>query len=664
MKIESLTMKNFRQYYGRQTIDFAQGENQEVVTVILGENGRGKTGIYRAMLFALFGDEKLNQDTDEASLNLVNLKAIKESNDNVEAEVTLTFSHNSQQYVISRKLVGGLINDKVTEQRAGQKLKGITSGEEWIGEEDISLQIQQFIDERVKNYFFFDGERIERLTRVSHQQRKEISTGIKNLLKIDDVFKTEAVLKEVKSKANAELSKYSSGEYKKALHELEKREKEYADLLLEKENNEEYSSTMENELNNVNQKLSEFESMSALLNSRDQLEQEVKKAEAKIEEKTMQLRVFNDYLPLMMGEDTLELVQAKLKKELENQDFSGISSSFVQQLVSDMQCICGTDLSKNQEQLQELKSLEASVKEYEENKTSHELLEALNSLFDFLSGRKDVIELQLTDINQMSYEKEENQVKLEKLNNRLSDSAEGEMQHLNDKRKELHRKIDEAENQRERLQSQLTSLTETIKNGKSHLKELEKRSGVRSKLLEKNDLLDRSLQTMSGLIATFEKEMIEELERAAQQNLQYLLDASGQSMISRVKINKDYSIEVYNAYNQPFLANISQGQRQVLSLSFITALAQVAGGDSTLEMPLLMDTPFGRLSEMHQKNLIDYLPQICSQWVLLVTGREFGEEEKKKFEEFGVLGKFYELESQEAGMTVIREKQEIGGVKK
>src|SRR5699024_1205989 len=120
---------------------------------------------------------------------------------------------------------------------------------------------------------------------------------------------------------------------------------------------------------------------------------------------------------------------------------------------------------------------------------------------------------------------------------------------------------------------------------------------------------------------------------------------------------KNYNLEVLNHYGQPFLANISQGQRQVLSLSFISALAQVAGGTSAMEMPLFMDTPFGRLSGTHQKNLIEYLPQICSQWVLLVTDKEFGAAERMQFRKANTIGRFYELVSEEAGVTNIREIQ-------
>lgn len=57
MIIESLTLENFRQFRGKHTLRFSHGKKN--VTVVLGENGRGKTGLFRALMFCLFGDRHL-----------------------------------------------------------------------------------------------------------------------------------------------------------------------------------------------------------------------------------------------------------------------------------------------------------------------------------------------------------------------------------------------------------------------------------------------------------------------------------------------------------------------------------------------------------------------------------------------------------------------------
>ena len=82
MFIETLTLTNFRQFRGKHTLRFAHGRKN--VTVVFGENGRGKTGLYRALMFCLFGDRQLSQDgtaIDEREVHLVNTAAVQESRD-------------------------------------------------------------------------------------------------------------------------------------------------------------------------------------------------------------------------------------------------------------------------------------------------------------------------------------------------------------------------------------------------------------------------------------------------------------------------------------------------------------------------------------------------------------------------------------------------------
>jgi len=101
------------------------------------------------------------------------------------------------------------------------------------------------------------------------------------------------------------------------------------------------------------------------------------------------------------------------------------------------------------------------------------------------------------------------------------------------------------------------------------------------------------------------------------------------------------------------LGDISAGQRQLLSLAFISALAQTASNNRLFQMPLFMDTPFGRLSLEHRRNLINHIPQLCAQWILLATDTELRREEAQKIRETNSLGCFYRLVSTDDGSTKI-----------
>ena len=90
MIIKTLKLENFKSYKN-STIDFDQG-----ISLILGENGSGKSSILEAISFALFG--KLNTKLDEAIRKPIN------DEDTIEKmSVTLTFKHNGKTYKIKRQ---------------------------------------------------------------------------------------------------------------------------------------------------------------------------------------------------------------------------------------------------------------------------------------------------------------------------------------------------------------------------------------------------------------------------------------------------------------------------------------------------------------------------------------------------------------------------------
>jgi DNA sulfur modification protein DndD len=136
-----------------------------------------------------------------------------------------------------------------------------------------------------------------------------------------------------------------------------------------------------------------------------------------------------------------------------------------------------------------------------------------------------------------------------------------------------------------------------------------------------------------------------------------LIDKEGYEVLRSIIVSEDYSLQVLDRWNQPFLANISAGQRQIMSISFIIALAKAASSDNLLGLPLFMDTPFGRLSSTHRGNLISILASIAGQWILLATDTEFRKQEAAALQKSGNWSKFYYLKPDGKGNTIIEEKK-------
>ncbi|MCD5324456.1 MULTISPECIES: AAA family ATPase [Pontibacillus] len=660
MIISKLTMNHFRQFYGDQTIDFAVDEHQ-MVTVILGENGRGKTGIYRALLFALFGDRFLEQDAKGDGLLLANSKALKEDqereNKGIETCVEIHFSHQGNSYILHRSQIARIeTNGKVKEEDHDLWLKNVEDNETLTRKADINELVYSILDDRVKHYFFFDGERIERLTRTNQDQKNEISMGIRNLLKIDQAVKSKQVLQHLLKKTNKELQNHSTGEYRQALQKREDLQKQREEYKAEKENIENTLSNDAHRYQEIEDELERFEKEKELIQQRRQLESDLDYAKEQVGHSQHALTSFSDTLSLLMSRDILFDVKKQLDLYLgEKRQEDVMSSKGIQELLEDLTCICGRDFVEESTEYQQLQSLYHAVQNQEANKDYHQLKAKVMQLIGFLDGKEEDLKNQVETIKNAEQSVDDLSYQVEKLNQQLSGTGEEQLQSLNEEREDLLRKQTHQRHEMDQVKEKLDGIESEIQKVNLQIKDLKVKSGAHQQLVKKEETLSASLEAMKRIISKFEKDVMEDLEIAATQNLSYLLDESGQENLKEVKVRSDYSLDVLNAFNQPFLANISQGQRQVLSLSFITALAQVAGGSNTLEMPLFMDTPFGRLSSTHQENLMSFIPQITSQWVLLVTDREYDQNAQNKFEQMGVVGKYYILESTEPGVTQVKE---------
>lgn len=187
MKLQQMRIKNFRQFYGEQQIIFAQ--DNENITIIFGENGKGKTGIFRALMYCLFGSTHLQQDDPKETIHLVNLLKLEEQLGlPVEALVEVEFEHKGKQYTLSRSLKGLKRDSKIQEKTGLVSLTIAYDGnvlKVTKDELEVSQEINNIIDEKIKDFFLFDAEKIDTLTKTDASVKEEVKTGIVKLLDID-----------------------------------------------------------------------------------------------------------------------------------------------------------------------------------------------------------------------------------------------------------------------------------------------------------------------------------------------------------------------------------------------------------------------------------------------------------------------------------------------
>lgn len=661
MKLHKIEINNFRQFKGSQSIDFSVDDTKNV-TVIYGENGRGKTGIFRALMFCLYGDRSLSQDELSGDLKkegllLINEIALKENiGKKVEAIVTIHFSHNDRTIVITRKIAGlmktdgNIVQDPV-DRVEFQKTDNSNTLPIETDPDKVESEIQDILNSRLRDYFLFDGERIERLTRNTKERRAEVRQGIRALLDLDSMELANKSLEKLISQIEKEIKYKSTGKLQEISTAIDELNSKIEKLEDEQEANEQESKRLEHRILKISEIISINEETAEKERKRQDLiktkmDKEVERDELK---KEMSSRL-NKSGQLVC----YELIE-QLREELELRRDKGqlppeVRRGFVEKLLENEKCICGTPL--DEAHLQEKQNLIDFLSKHYTPGLGEETMNLLFSLTR-ISSKNEVL---ANDFSRLL-------INNKKLNDEILD-LETRIKLLGDELGEGGYSVDDLIIERKKCEDELKELEHTIDVNNIEInrainerEEIRKEWNVLNKqqshiqsLVKRRDLTDETLVELQTIYNRFAIEVKEKLEAKSSEKFSRLADIETQKDIKRISIDENYMLDVLNWAGQRRLGEISAGQRQIVSLSFILALIQVAGD---LEVPLFMDTPFGRLSGSHRDHLLNTIPQMASQWILLATDTEFTEAEANALRHTGAWGQLFDLVKEEEGITKI-----------
>ncbi|GGC53525.1 DNA sulfur modification protein DndD [Hoyosella rhizosphaerae] len=150
--------------------------------------------------------------------------------------------------------------------------------------------------------------------------------------------------------------------------------------------------------------------------------------------------------------------------------------------------------------------------------------------------------------------------------------------------------------------------------------------------------IDKVKETLRALKAAAVERHIDRIGALVLEALQQLLRK--QSLVSAVKISSDdYGVELAGADGSVISANqLSAGERQLLAVALLWGLARASGQP----LPVVIDTPLGRLDGTHRERLLDgYFPHASHQVILLSTDTEI---DKNAFQRIsGDVARVYRL---------------------
>lgn len=632
MKLERITLENFRQYFGRQRLEFAK-DKQHKVTVIHGINGTGKTSLFLAINWCLYGSEYVKNVGELISKEAANRAQVSEY---VEMSVEISFLHDGERYIVKRSRSGMRMIDGSTQDNAPDEFTMVRmhgDGQSETVKNPIGT-INAILPSNVRTYFLFDGEKIDDFAKPS--SAKQVKEAIYLVFKLEILDRARKHLDAAANDYRKELKNASSGELRilidkdeKARADLEKNEKRQSEILSELE-------SVRNKITDIDQQLRETQNAKILQQQRDRIGRDLRQRRTELDTITNIIRDTAIGAYFTITKSAVERALGILDTKRERGEIpSNIRKQLIIDLLYQMKCICGRDFEEHSsEHLRLLKLADTTLPD----SLGDDVLEISAALRAFEARGVTV----RGSINQSMKQRamlvdliKELEAEADDVGRQLKGSPLEEVSRLEKQREEFVADSGSYNNELGRLGERIEKLTKDIAQLDKDIIKARKNEQKEKLLSTKLYIAQQGADAIKETYQIYADDMRLKIEAKTKEVFKRLVWK--ESYFRDVRLDQDFNLVIIDQYGRQARPELSAGERQVLSLSFITAMSRI----SEEEAPLVMDTPFGRLSSQHRSNITENLPILADQLVLLVTDEELRDQARANLEPY--IGREYRL---------------------
>lgn len=177
MIINNVKIKNFRCYYGENSIPF---NSNGKITLIYGDSGYGKSSFLQFFRWMFYNDPDFGKDNDKPLFNLGAYNELNKFGDQVEVSGQIDFEHLGVLYRLSKTQYWSysLNPMKSTLQKSDYNLLVLNSETDSYDpfRGNVANQINTILPKGLSKYFLLDGERSREIVLESNELRKAIQT--------------------------------------------------------------------------------------------------------------------------------------------------------------------------------------------------------------------------------------------------------------------------------------------------------------------------------------------------------------------------------------------------------------------------------------------------------------------------------------------------------
>lgn len=696
MIIKNITIENFQSYYESQTMEFSKGLN-----LIIGNGGKGKSKLFNAFYWVLFGKiyitgigwcttDNLPQSAKFAMqrYEFINKRALFKAqiNDKIRASVQIEIEDDKGcDYIIERsvsalRLEGEEWDSNDAWQVGGNMLKvsfDSTTGTKVLNDLLAEDKINELFPDGIRNYIWFQGESLESL--INFRNKETLKAAVKHI----SYFPYYEKLSEIISKSKLKITGIES----RKLKEVNKHNLSVKGLLStidnlnykiarEEENKKQFETHIEAikiALADGETKISGLASYSMLIKKYKDCENEINKLLSETtridefqREKLPSLWILRGIEPMI--QKCKEIIEKHKEEEYtvpEKKYLDNPSRSKLEEILKNKKCfVCGTEFSEDDAQYhyitERLRLQEEYLKEMEEYTSNMQLSKQFNMFVGKIQDYPDSLLISLSKIDKQWKDSENELEKYMAQRRRKQDEKRKLDEQIEDIKKKhgidpvtqaetagiVNSSIRASRSNLETQQRKLDVSKQTLSNYRSELRAAEREL---EKLGAKDTTVVKVPETEWKNISTFLEDICKKVQENARKELLRKIEERANVFYAKftehdngykgnVKIGDDYSIE--------FDAGLNTSHEDRKKMSIINALLSLNQEAMGIYYPFISDAPTSSFDlETTHKYLLG-IKDIFEQSIILTKDVDLDSDKFIDLRNQSNVSRIYNLESE------------------
>jgi DNA sulfur modification protein DndD len=657
MRIDRITLNNFRIYAGRNEIKF-QSLKDKNITLIAGKNGFGKTSFLTSLVWGMYGstmdqvEEKYHRDIKNAGSYNAFLKKLL--NNNVWQNFIEKKSNDASFYVqidLVDVMIPSIPCKKVVIKRSfdastnKEDLSILIDGQENELTKDVGYDIfiNDFILPReIAKFFFFDAEKIVSLAEAkSKNELKALSKAYSEVLGIKKYEDLKANLTTLLNKLKRNgVSKLDQ----KKLEELESTAIEIEELIKHTEIQlDDLSKTIDQLRVKIDHKQERLirEGNDMTLDELKKLKDRREEIKEALERYRAEIRSLMEFIPLAIASNLFKALVDQVNLEMKLKQ-NKIGKNALQEEYNQFQSMFDAELKSHFKEgalIKEIGDYFERVKEIRLAHSGSSVDEEIILDYDDETSRKIIstYEYLQNSFKPQYAELVKNERELKQEASRvLRKIKEGEARKQNplsvillEEKQDLENQLNLAEEKRLGLTQDLGGYKQRGASNNKVLSELLKKTKVQLSDQKKHEVTLDLLQKINELIIRIKEEKKYSLQKSIQLGLNKLMHKKDKVKDVQVRIEDDVmDIDLINQYGNVIdKEELSKGEQQLYATALLKALVDESG----IHFPVFIDSPLQKFDLVHSSNVIQqFYPTISDQVVLFpLLEKELSKDEFK-----------------------------------